>query len=111
MTALNSPLDTYTLQCIECHDDKIRMGVNFVVAKKWQHGSSSRLKHAIGMSYVNISSIKPNKFNPPSMLSPEIRLVQDKIGCGTCHNACSNNKEMLVMSNARSRLCLECHIK
>jgi predicted CXXCH cytochrome family protein len=111
LTDLNSQVDTYTLQCIECHNDKVGTGVGLVDAGKGRYSSSLRLNHPIGVSYVNVSTIKPHKFNPPSMLSPEIRLVKDKVGCGTCHNAYSKNGAMLVRSNSRSRLCLACHKK
>ena len=108
---LRSSFDTYTLQCIECHADKIATCTGFVYAGKWQHNSSLKFNNKIGVSYVRISNIKPRKFNPRNMLSPKIRLVNDKIGCGTCHNASSREKFMLVMSNERSRLCFGCHIK
>jgi len=54
---------------------------------------------------------KPRQFTAPYDLPRELRLYDGKIGCGTCHNAFSKEKSMLVINNRRSRLCLECHIK
>jgi predicted CXXCH cytochrome family protein len=111
VTNQDSLLDRYTLQCIECHDDKINQNTGSLGSGKWQHFSSSKLNHSIGVSYVNISAGKPLDFNHVGALPPAIRLYDGKIGCGTCHNPYSREKSMLVMSNSRSRLCQECHMK
>ena len=79
--------------------------------KRRQYNSSFRCNHPIGVSYVRISAIKPRKLNHWGTLSPEIRLVNDKIGCSICHNAYSKNNAMSVRSKSGSRLCLACHIK
>lgn len=60
-------------------------------------------------------------------LDPSIRLIDGRIGCGTCHvpYAEANHQTLsdersafpsvpdplLVMDNRRSELCLECHVK
>jgi len=108
---LDSSLDMYTLQCIECHDDKMGTEPGLGVAEKSQHPFSLHFNHPIGVSYVNVSARKPHKFNFAGTLPPNIRFFKGKIGCGTCHNAYKKNSAILVMSNQRSRLCLACHIK
>ena len=109
VTDLNTSLDSYTLQCVECHDSYLDNPGRSLGAGNWQHFARSRLNHPIGVSHVQIAIRKPRKFNPPGALPKEIRLFDGKIGCGTCHNAYSKEKHMLVMNNWRSRLCLECH--
>ena len=69
------------------------------------------LNHPVGVSLDRVAVKKPREFNLPQTLPKEIRLFNGKIGCGTCHNAFSNEKSMLVMNNYRSRLCLKCHNK
>jgi len=104
-------LDRYTLQCIQCHDDRIDNPGRALGAGRWQHFAASRLNHPVGISYAGIANKNPRKFNPAPMLPDEIRFFNGKIGCGTCHNTHSKEKSMLVMSNWRSSLCLVCHIK
>lgn len=110
LSARNRRLDTYTLQCVECHDRYLDRSFGSVTK-----GRRSRFKglsnHPVGVPFDRVAVKKPRKFNPPHALPEEIRLFNGKIGCGTCHNAFSNEKSMLVMNNWQSRLCLKCHIK
>jgi predicted CXXCH cytochrome family protein len=107
----NSSIDGYTLQCVECHDDKIDMSLSSFGTETWRRFSNSQRNHPVGISFAKIATKSPRKFNPVSTLPKEIRLYNGKIGCGTCHNAYSKEKFMLVENNWRSRLCLECHNK
>ena len=110
LTARNSRIDIYTLQCVECHDRYLDRSFGSVT-----EGRRSRFNalsnHPVGVSFDRVAVKQPRKFNPPRALPKEIRLFNGKIGCGTCHNAFSNEKSMLVINNWRSRLCLKCHIK
>lgn len=110
VTDNNTSLDLYTLQCIECHDRYLDKSADSIGAGTWKH-FTTKLNHPVGISYIKIAAKNPRAFNPPSALPREIRLFNGKIGCGTCHNAFSREKFMLVMNNWRSRLCLECHVK
>jgi predicted CXXCH cytochrome family protein len=105
-----SRLDIYTLQCVECHDRYLDRSFGSVTEGK--QSSFNRLSnHPVGVSLDRLAVKKPRKFNSPHALPKEIRLFNGKVGCGTCHNAFSKEKSMLVMNNWRSRLCLKCHIK
>jgi predicted CXXCH cytochrome family protein len=104
-------LDTYTLQCIECHNDKIYVPQGALDREISGHRSSSVRKHPVGISFARIAARSPRRFNPASMLPQEVRLYNGKIGCGTCHSAYSKEKYMLVENNFKSRLCLTCHNK
>lgn len=101
-------LDTHSLQCVECHDSRLYMPIG---AGTWEHLTFPRFKHPVGVSLREIAAKRPREFNSPGGLPPETRLFGGKIGCGTCHNAYSKEKNMLVMNNYRSRLCLTCHIR
>ena len=110
LSTISSSLDTYTLQCVECHDRYLDKSFGTDAA-----GGPSRFNrrsnHPVGVSYEQISARNPLKFNHSYSLPRTIRLFNGKIGCGTCHNAFSKEKSMLVMNNWRSQLCLKCHIK
>jgi predicted CXXCH cytochrome family protein len=103
-----SPIDMQSLQCIECHDSFLDKPVRSLGAGTWSH-FDRRKNHPIGISYGDAFARKPRGFNPPGMLPKEVRLINGKIGCGTCHSSYSKEKYMLVMSNIKSRLCLVCH--
>lgn len=104
--SLEASLDTYTLQCIECHNDKVYIpqGASGVEI-------SGHRNHPIGISLARIANRSPRRFNPLITLPQEIRLYNGKIGCGTCHSGYSKEKYMLVERNLKSRLCLTCHNK
>jgi predicted CXXCH cytochrome family protein len=108
--SLNSRLDIYTLQCVECHDKYLDRSFGSYAA-----GGPNRIfalsSHPVGVSLERIAAKKPRRFNFPHALPREIILFNGKIGCGTCHNAFSKEKSMLVMNNRRSRSCLKCHKK
>jgi predicted CXXCH cytochrome family protein len=110
LSVRDSSLDTYTLQCVECHDRYLDRSFGSDAAGS-RSSFSRRSNHPVGVSLEQISAKNPLKFNHPYALPPNIRLFNGKIGCGTCHNAFSKEKSMLVMNNWRSRLCLKCHIK
>jgi len=105
-----SSLDPYTLQCVECHDRYLDRSFGSDASGNWSR-FNRRSNHPVGVSYSKISGKNPVKFKHPYSLPQNIRLFNDKIGCGTCHNAFSTEKSMLVMNNWRSQLCLKCHIK
>ena len=110
LSARNSSLDTYTLQCVECHDRYLDRTFDYDATGK-SRSFNRRSNHPVGVSLAQISARNPHKFNHPDTLPQNVRLFNGKIGCGTCHNAFSKEKFMLVMNNWRSQLCLKCHIK
>ena len=105
-----SSLDTYTLQCVECHDKYLDRSFGSDASGN-RSRFNQRSNHPVGVSFVQISARNPLKFNSPYSLPQNIRLFNGKIGCGTCHNAFSREKSLLVINNWRSQLCLKCHIK
>jgi len=111
VTGLGGSLDTYSLQCVECHDSRLYKPSGSLGAGTWEHLTFPRFKHPVGVSFQQIAARRPREFNSPGGLPQETRLFDGRIGCGTCHNAYSREKYMLVMNNWRSKLCLTCHIK
>ncbi len=109
-TNRSQSLDEYTLQCIECHDRHVDRASAALGSGNWLHRATN-LNHPVGVLYQQAQNRKPGSFQPQTTLSPEIRLYNGKIGCGTCHNVYSKQKAMLVVGNRGSSLCLQCHVK
>ncbi len=110
VTDRTTRIDRMSLECIECHDSHMKTPVRSLGAGTWNH-FKKEFNHPIGASYKQIQMRKMRDLIPPQMLNKEFRLFNDNIGCGTCHNIYSKNKNMLVISNKGSKLCLSCHIK
>jgi predicted CXXCH cytochrome family protein len=103
---ITGSFDEMTGRCIECHD----MGRYF----EWGEARStcmSKLNHPVGVSYESTSNTRKGSFCPLQALSKEVNLFDGKIGCGTCHNIYSPMRNLLVMSNQQSKLCLQCHFE
>lgn len=107
-------IDDVSAECLSCHDGSIGK-LSVIGVGNWSHSSDfmeyDSGTHPIGVSYRDAFRRDPNGFRPPSMLDERIRLVNGQVSCISCHNLYAETPMKLVMSNKRSRLCLECHIK
>lgn len=104
-TALGSPLDKLSTECLSCHDGTISQFPQVAVKQGiWQHEIGE--SHPIGVDYP-----RSDEFTSPEALPKEIRLFDGKIGCLSCHEIYDKEYKMLSMTNRRSRLCLTCHKK
>ena len=65
-TDRNTSLDTYTLQCLECHDSYLDKPIRSLGAGSWQHTTSSRLNHPVGVSHVPMAAQNPRTYHPPA---------------------------------------------
>jgi len=107
---IEGELDNISLDCLRCHDDTIarsartRIGIGI-----WDHGPEGS-SHPVGVEYPR-GAASQKDYIDITRLPPEIRLIDGKIGCSTCHNPYSKEKGYLVMSNKGSALCLACHIR
>jgi len=114
-------LDPDSAQCLSCHDASIATDVTLQVC------SLPNCDHPLGVDYVLASSSNFG-LKKPLNLDPSITLVNNSIGCTTCHVPYSvadhtiltamrktvypaSPDPMLVMDNRKSELCLGCHIK
>ena len=110
VTDNSTRIDRMSLECIECHDSHMKEPVSSLGAGKWTH-YKKKFNHTIGTSYRQLSMRNMKKYKPENTLNKEMRLYDGKVGCGTCHNIYSKEKNMLAISNRGSKLCLSCHIK
>ncbi len=105
-------VDPVSAECLSCHDGSIGsrsdVGVGY-----WRHSvdffSQDRGVHPIGVNYRR-AAMKDRKLRPPEALPSEIRLVDGKVSCISCHDPYSSRPMRLSMDNRGSRLCGGCHL-
>ncbi len=98
-------LDSFSRECLTCHDGTIsKMSSVGVREGLWKHGIG--LSHPVGVRYPREGDFVNRDFLPR-----EIRLFDGKVGCLSCHDPYAKGRNLLVMNNRRSRLCLSCHKK
>ncbi len=95
-------LDPQSIDCLSCHDGS--------VARDVAGGGSWKLSHPVGVPYrVDGIMSADAALRAPGSLDPRVRLIDGRVGCGSCHSPYSRHEALLVMSNTGSRLCLACH--
>lgn len=97
------PLDLWSQACLDCHDEGDGHYFCFPGDVKECKG------HPLGMSYP-VSGGGKGKLKPIAKLDPAMSLREGKIGCLTCHTPFGKAPHLLVIDNAGSRLCLNCHL-
>lgn len=106
-TAVNSRLDAYSRQCMECHgrngDNRAPVVDRNMVVR---HGTSS-LNHPIGANYAD--AVKFGGYRATSQISKKILLPSGLVSCVSCHEGFSANHGKLVSSGTNTNLCMECH--
>ncbi len=104
-TSEGSLLDKFSAECLSCHDGTISKAPQVEVRQGvWRHGIG--MSHPVGVGYP-----RSGDFAYPESLPKEVRLFDGKVGCLSCHEIYAEEKDMLVMNNKGSRLCLTCHKK
>ncbi|MBI5095233.1 MAG: cytochrome c3 family protein [Candidatus Hydrogenedentes bacterium] len=104
--------DDMSVQCLGCHDGTLAQAKSVGEEENgmsWQH-TRIGLSHPIGVDYPPRTG-RANQYRHVASLDPRIRLFGGKLGCCSCHELYSKQKHGLVMSNERSALCLQCHLK
>lgn len=105
-------LDPVSAECLACHDGVVAPATSYRVegGDDALTYSQRKLSHPIGMDY-NRAAMRDRELRPAATLAPYITLFNGKVGCGSCHNVFSREKNLLVVSDRGSALCFECHIK
>ncbi len=86
-----SDIEIHIKDCLACHDGMLAGGVG---------GPEG---------HIDVYYMAGKKFN--AALDRRIILIDGRVTCISCHDPYSSEPKRLVMSNHRSRLCLECHRK
>jgi len=105
-------VDPVSAECLSCHDGSMatvsRIGVGY-----WRHSidfiSQDKGIHPIGVDYRK-AALRDRRLRPPEALPPEIKLVDGKVSCISCHDPYSSRPMQLSMDNSGSRLCGACHM-
>jgi predicted CXXCH cytochrome family protein len=111
-TDTENGIDRSSAECLGCHDDEIsRHQRKMIVTGIWDHGIDG-FSHPLGVRYPDPKSpLSRKEFVDITGLPRQIKLIDGKIGCITCHDPYSKEKGQLVISNKRGALCLACHIR
>lgn len=100
--------DRESEKCLSCHDGLMSREVAVTGAIS----NSACQEHPIGstMNGLHFSQDRIRiRLKPPQMVNPKIHFFDNRVGCVSCHSFYSKEPSLLVMSNARSQLCLNCH--
>ncbi|MBA4312378.1 MAG: hypothetical protein C0417_07085 [Chlorobiaceae bacterium] len=86
-----SQLDYESQYCMRCHDGSAGKTIELRPVNaplEFDRGLWMRTKnHSIGMSYSESENNNPREYVPAGALDPNIKLVDGKIGCLSCHVA------------------------
>ena len=106
-------IDTFSRDCLTCHDSSLAVNVDFNYRNS--PGRAIQLRpidckdHPNGMDYSSYEALGKGQFKYISPLNSNMKLVNGRVGCLTCHNPLNPEKGHLVMSDFRSALCQTCH--
>lgn len=95
-------LDTYSVQCMECHSTKGDVSVDSKHIMR--HAEKN---HPIGVSYAAAELY--GGYIPASKLSKNIHLPGGLMSCVSCHQAYTKNHGKIVTTTSGTDLCFECH--
>ncbi len=110
-TSSSGTLDRLSVECISCHDSSIGKGDTVVGAGFWIHSKELAKHlggHPIGANYDDARIRDPEGYKHKTHIAPA-KLFGGNIGCGSCHDPYSAQKNKLIMSNEGSALCYKCH--
>lgn len=101
-------IDLESQRCLECHDGSMATKVGHQrTGDLFEFGADQ--EHPIGVEYRPKRGRDAVPLKPMATLDKRVRLMDGTVGCGSCHSLYSDQPKLLVMSNARSALCLSCH--
>jgi len=114
-----------SLACLSCHDGVTAMD-GFVGSSAGIDGATTMASgvvgnlgtdltndHPVSITYDGTLVIADGALHNPATLDTAVSLFSNKIECATCHDVHNGTgfDSMLVLDNAGSNLCLECHNK
>ncbi|MDO8787237.1 MAG: cytochrome c3 family protein [Sulfuritalea sp.] len=105
--SLGGGIDSLSLHCMGCHiaqNDAVGVRVD---AKGIVRHRSGGANHPIGIFYP--AAFGNSGFRPKEALPKAIWLPDGKLSCVSCHQPYKKIHGQLVMSNAGSTLCTQCH--
>ncbi|MBC8210534.1 MAG: cytochrome c3 family protein [Gammaproteobacteria bacterium] len=104
--SLQGNIDSFSIQCMSCHDTLVE-NLNVQISTNVLQHNSDNSAHPIGMQYRD--SVNYGGYHPAALLPKEISLPDGKISCISCHLGYSDLHGKLVMDNTGEKLCYSCH--
>lgn len=99
-------LDTYSRRCMECHGGSAEPRIATVIDRNGiARHAGSRVNHPVGASYdkaATFGGYRPRR-------NVKLLLPDGLVSCVSCHHGYREEHGKLVVSQAGSRLCYECH--
>jgi len=128
--APENPADKVVGECLGCHNGSTARHVNARAAGTVTPSHGFRTgDHPVGMIYEESVRKDPQSYRPATTLHPNIRLVDGRVTCISCHKVrnealaaneagstrtanprCTATKET-TMGPGDKELCLACHVK
>ncbi len=99
-----------TRQCMSCHDGSVATDVGAHNLRS-DRSMGSEDDHPVEIAYRSDASSGHSgiPLKPVERVDRRVRMFGNYVGCGSCHSTYSKNKNLLVVPNAGSQLCLSCH--
>lgn len=105
--AITAGLDTYSIQCMECHESKGDSNAPSIDRNMVVRHDTGGVNHPIAVSYAEAA--RGGGYRPIELLSKRILLPNGRLSCVSCHDGYNSNHGKLVTLTAGSALCFECH--
>lgn len=101
-------LDAFSRQCMECHGQSGDPRLATLVDRNGvvRHASRS-VNHPIGVNYQKAAGF--GGYRPRKAVERTLFLPDGMISCVSCHHGYRKEHGKLVVANAGSKLCYECH--
>lgn len=101
-------LDVYSRQCMECHGQSADPRLVTTIDRKGvARHAGSKVNHPVGANYQKSAAF--GGYLPRRVVEKKLVLPDGMVSCVSCHQAYKKDHGKLVVSNAQSRLCYECH--
>ena len=102
-----SVVDSYSLECLNCHGNKGDTTSITVSSAGIVKHSSGAVNHPVGMLYRD--SYNRGSYKHIDKISKNILFPDGKVSCVSCHKGYSKKHGEMVSTKSTTALCLECH--
>lgn len=125
-TGLQPQIGNPTKLCLSCHDGSVALGQTVTsglismssgLSASSNLGTDMRSSHPFSTAtpFVDNGELKVSLFSsPPLTGAPEVKLIQGRVECTSCHDPHTPNldpvvQKFLVRDSSNGQLCLACH--
>lgn len=108
---LEGQADEVSRGCLGCHVEMGMMLKNGSAYPKGLHNegmAKMAVSHSIGIDYERKTLFRSD-LKSAAEFSPNMMLVNGKLGCVTCHDPLNREGNHLATGNSRSGICFACH--